>query len=234
MDENGSKSKQTSSVTGLTAWLSLCLLAAAGGGSLDEDWRRIWAEAGAFGLAAAVGLSAVERRRADRADRRRDKLSQARMDRELARQNQDCVATEEIVTAVDRLIAHSILRQGGETPFSQLSPRQRRAQRLDGYPLTISAIDDEADDVEGPNAPPIKGTLRQISSRAMTFEHSVPLSTQVALVTFQLDNGSSLSFVVEIKWTSTIEGGYVSGGSLLIAGVPRELQAEAVAEPMGV
>ena len=54
------------SMPSLIAWLSVCLLAAAWGHTLDQHWQAVWRQTGAFGLAAAVGLGALERMRGAR------------------------------------------------------------------------------------------------------------------------------------------------------------------------
>lgn len=60
------------SLANLIAWLSLCLLAVGSAPSLDTEWRQVWANAGMFGLVAAVAF--VLRQKAIRtlAERRLD------------------------------------------------------------------------------------------------------------------------------------------------------------------
>ncbi len=103
MGKKHEKSPRKISMPGLIAWLSVCLLTAAMGRSLDEQWQIIWAEMGAFGLAAAVGLGSLERVRQTRLQRSRDQALQARFERGLARLKQHSATIDSINSAVRKL-----------------------------------------------------------------------------------------------------------------------------------
>ena len=95
--ENGPM--RTTSIPSLIAWLSLCLLAAAFGHALDTQWQIIWAEIGAFGLAAAVGLGSLEKTRAAATERVYNRVMQTRVECGLARLNEHSAAVDSINTA---------------------------------------------------------------------------------------------------------------------------------------
>jgi hypothetical protein len=55
---------QRSWITSNLSWLSVCILAAAWGNRLlPGDWVYVWSFFGVFGLAAALGLAVVAKRR---------------------------------------------------------------------------------------------------------------------------------------------------------------------------
>ena len=63
MPRNSEVQSRTASMPYLMILLSMCLLAASWGAKLGPTWRPIWAYMGLFGIAAAVGLSAIEQTR---------------------------------------------------------------------------------------------------------------------------------------------------------------------------
>src|ERR1700730_13913119 len=94
--------KQTSNLVNLTAWLSVCLLAAAFGRTLDSRWQGIWARGGVFGLAAAVALKSLEKARLSREKRVHDLAFRMSRDGRLARLNQRTAAIGAINAAIRR------------------------------------------------------------------------------------------------------------------------------------
>ncbi len=210
-----------SSISQLTAGLGMCLLAAATGNMLDDFWRPLWAESGAFGLVAAVGLGIAEKTQAGRAEQLRDSASTARAESSLTRVTQDCTTIDAINAAVNRLTEHA-----ARTRHAQIFPpgrhdRPRRGHMLDGQPLSITSLhEDDADGFDPSTAITTSGSLRQISSRAITFEHDQPITNPTALLTFELADGEQLSLVVDIKWTQKADAIFASGGTILCAGVP--------------
>ena len=214
---------ELSSISRLTAGLGICLLAAATGNALDDFWRPLWAESGAFGLVAAIGLGIAEKRQADRAEQLRDTASMARADFSLARLTNDCATIDSINAAVDRLTAHAARTRHAQVFPPNKQDRPRRNTILDGQPLSItSLVDTEGFDPSA--AITILGSLRQISSRAITFEHDGAITSSTALLTFELDD-EQLSLVVDVKWTQKLDVGFASGGTILCAGVPAAARA---------
>src|ERR1051325_4904674 len=100
------KRLQSSALSSFIAWLSLFLLAASSGRMFDERWQQIWARAGAFGLAAAVGLGGVTKVRRLREKRVRDlasRISLERVDGRLTQLNEQSAALELIDDAIREL-----------------------------------------------------------------------------------------------------------------------------------
>jgi hypothetical protein len=219
MSDKNSSLWELSSVSRLSAGLGICLLAAALGNTLDEVWRPLWAEGGAFGVIAAIGLGMAEKAHTVRAEQLRDSVSMARAESGLARHTQDCATIDSINSAVDRLTEHA-----ARTRHSQVFPPDRherpgRGPILDGQPMTITSLLD-TDGFDPSAAVTIPGTLRQISSRSITLEHAGEITSRTALLMFELAHGVQLSLVVDVKWTQKIDAGFTSGGTILCAGIP--------------
>jgi hypothetical protein len=214
----------TSSIPSLIAWLSLCLLAAAWGHALDTRWQVIWAEIGAFGLTAAVGLGAIEKTRAAHAERVYNRDMQSRVECGLARLNEHSAAVDSINMAVRRLAEHAAKRRSSEIASMSRVKRRWQTQLLSDTPLQIVPVEDQDVPFDSKTVAPIVGTLRQISSQAVTFEHDEAFSARIVLLTFKLAD-EQLSFVVDVMWSQKAVDGYTSGGTVLAVGVPAALEA---------
>jgi hypothetical protein len=226
MDQKSGESPRAVSIPSLIGWLSLCLLAAALGRSLDERWQVVWAEMGAFGLAAAVGLAGLERVRQARQQRLRDRAMQARFECGLARLNQHSATIDAINAAVRKLARQVAFELRGKL---DATPRNRRRDEMElvaDYPIEIAAIDETADCEDEP--PAISGVLDRISSRVVSFRHDISIPTQTVLLTFRLGD-ERLSFVVDVTWTKMENGKYTSGGTVLAVGVPGTVAEPAAA-----
>lgn len=71
--------------------ISLCMLSAACGSSINDTWRHIWTIVGLFGLTAAAGLSTVSRMTAAAGDAKRNQAMQHRCQDRRTRQTTDSV-----------------------------------------------------------------------------------------------------------------------------------------------
>jgi hypothetical protein len=215
------------SIPSLIAWLSVCMLAAAVGHTLDEHWQPVWARMGTFGLVAAVGLGSLEKTREVREKSSYDRHMQARVECGLERFNQHSAAVDSINEALNRLAKHAARERRGTAGKSAFAARPQGMQLLESYPLEIMPVEDQGPKLDFGSAGAIAGSVRQISSRVVSFDHCVSFGTRMALLTFQLCGRDQLSFVVDIMWTEKADGGFVSGGTLLAVGVP-EFQDQAV------
>ncbi|REK11442.1 MAG: hypothetical protein DWQ37_14260 [Planctomycetota bacterium] len=218
MEPKSSEKKRLVSLPSLIGWLSVCLLAAAYGRTLDERWQVIWAEMGAFGLVAAVGLGSIERIRLARQQKTRDKVTKARFETGLARLNQHSATIDSINAAVRKLAHQATLDTRRKLGHAQRNRRRDQMEMLADYPLTITPVDAKGE--LGIAAPSTAGSLQQISSRVVSFEHAEPIPEQTVLLTFHLGEQQRLSFVVDVTWTRAVDDGFASGGTVLAVGVP--------------
>jgi hypothetical protein len=206
---------RSTSLPALIGWLSACLLAAAVGKALDDRWQTIWMQMGAFGLVAAVGLGALEKARASRAQSSRDRLVQSRLERGLIRFNQHSATLDSINQAVSRLAKHAASQPRKEVSAGRHSQRELLA----GFPLEVVPVEDQAGALGLDYVRLIQGSLRQVSSRAISFEHCEPFGTPMVLLNFRL-GAKQLSFGVDVLWTKQIDRQFLSGGTVLVVGVP--------------
>jgi hypothetical protein len=195
-------------------------LAAAFGHTLDAYWQTIWAEMGAFGLAAAVGLGALEKARNARMERFYNCVMQTRVECGLARLNEHSATVDSINTAVRRLAEHAARRRSSELGNSPRGKRRWQSQLLSDYPLEIIPVSDQDEPFDSRSAAPVTGRLRQISSQGVTFEHDDAFGTRIVLLTFRLGESQRLSFVVDVMWSQKTIDGFTSGGTVLAVGVP--------------
>ena len=207
------------SMPNLIAYLSLCILAAAWGRSLDDRWQPIWATMGAYGLVAAVGLGVLEKARLARQARLHQKAVHARVEHGLARLSEQGATLETINAAIGQLTAAAVRQFGQPTFHTGILKRRAQAKLLGRLPLEVVAVL-EHDEAHHALAEPIAAKLEEISTHAASFFHLQPFMATVALLTFDLGGGNKIAFVVDVMWSEKSGSGFISGGSLLAVGVP--------------
>jgi hypothetical protein len=226
MDDFNEKPPRRASVPSLIGWLSLCLLTAAWGHSLDERWQAVWADMGAFGLVAAAGLGALETARNAHEKNRQERLLQTRLECGLARLNEHSATIDAINAAVRRLTDHV----EGLRRVRNRSKNPSATRIIAWYPLEVMPIEEHGPTLDTTWSDSIRGFVRQMSSRAVSFEHSEAFATHLVLLTFSLGHGEQLSFVVDVMWTEKSGDAFISGGTILAVGVPNNRESEEVYE----
>jgi hypothetical protein len=205
------------SVPGLIAWLSVCLLAAAWGRTVDERWQNIWVLAGTFGLAAALGLGSLEKARLFRKNWVREQALQLRFEGRLTELNERNAALELIDDAIGQV--------------AKYAASQRK--KLRGFPLAAIPVDKCTDTFELASARSITGSLRKISSSVVNFEHDEAFAERVVLLTFKLEEQRQLCFVVDILGTQKTANGFASSGIMMAVGVPAHQGSESALAESG-
>jgi hypothetical protein len=234
------KSRRTVSIPSLIGWLSLCVLAAAWGHTLDDQWQPIWAQLGAFGLVAAVALGRLEAARSARKRWKHFQAVQTRLERRVARFNEQSDTVETIHAGVRKLRQYAaeahqrVKRSGRALRCSQAA--------LCHMPLWVTPVEEHGVELHPNSVEKIHGSLDQISTRAVAFDHAQAFATDLVLLGFQLAPGERLSFVVDVIWSKHNKdgSGFTSGGTVLAVGVPdedaddsRENTAQESAAPAG-
>ncbi len=220
------------SIPSLMAWLSVCILAAAWGKSLDNQLQAQWSMLGLYGLVASVGLGVLEKSRNMRLKRARQSAIQARTTFGLARITEQGAAREAINSAVRR-VTNSVgadTSSGAAHRRRQMKERrsERRSDHLGRLPMEITVVIDH-DDLSCDLSEPFPGTLRDISAGGISFLHAVPIEGRIVVLTIRLPDDNHLSFVAESLWTDATNEGFVSGGSILDVGIPDDARSTAVA-----
>jgi hypothetical protein len=214
------------SVPSLIGWLSVCILAAAWGRSLDERWQSVWAYTGAYGLAAAVGLSFVERARILRQRWLHNRALQARIESGLEELSAQGEAQSAIQAAVRRLTQYAEQRAAHYGGKSARASRALELVRMEVTPV----LDPDAENCELGES--LSGSLQEVSLRGITFAHHTAFVAPVVLLTCHLDE-QQLSIVVDVRWSKVAGDHFLSGGHVLAVGVPadRAVTPARAAEP---
>ncbi len=219
MEQKSAKTWRIMSAPTLIGWISVCLLAGAYGRSLDERWQQVWAQMGALGLAAALGLSSIDRLRQARMRQLRNLAMQARFEFGLDRMHQHTATIDSINAAVRQLAQQAAYDMRGKLGTAQRNRRRDQLDLISDYPLEIVPVDERGE--SSILLPPLVGTLQQVSSRVISFEHIEAVPTRTVMLNFHARE-KRLSFVVEVTWTQKIDGAFSSGGTVLAVGVPLE------------
>jgi hypothetical protein len=239
---DGKRPPRVVSVPGLIGWLSLCLLTAAWGRTLDDRWQPIWAQFGVFGLVAAFGLGRVEAVRTARNRWKHFRTLQSRLEQRAAKFNEQSAMIETINAGVGKLRKH-VHEAHKRSTMSVREPRCSQAAMLAHFPLQVIPVQENGAELDRNSAGAIHGSLRHISAQAVAFDHVEPFATQLVLLDFLLGPGERLSFVVDVIWSQHNKNGgsFTSGGTVLAVGVPADPDDQALqdtvvetAAPVGV
>ncbi|MBI3836479.1 MAG: hypothetical protein HY288_00920 [Planctomycetia bacterium] len=221
------------SIPSLIGWLSVCLLAAAWGRTLDDHWQPIWAKLGAFGLVAAVGLGRLETVRAATNRWNQCRTLQAQLDRRVAKFNEASAAIETISAGVRKLGKYAA-EVHKRPKASGRMPRCSQAALLARLPLQVTPIEKHRLELDPNFIEKIDGSLCQISTHTVAFNHAEPFATDLVLLDFQFGPGERLSFVVDVIWSQHNKDGrgFMSSGTLLAVGVPDDHADDPPATPV--
>jgi hypothetical protein len=211
------------SIPSLIGWLSLCLLTAAYGRTLDDRWQPIWVHLGLFGLVSAFGLGRVEAARSARIRWKHFRTLQSRLEQRAAKFTEQSATIETINAGVGKLRKYVQEAHNRSTKLGR-GPRCSRAAMLAHLPLQVIPVQENGDELDRNSAEAIHGSLRSISSQSVAFDHVEPFATQLVLLDFQLGPDERLSFVVDVIWSQHNKrgGGFSSGGTVLAVGVPTD------------
>ncbi len=201
LDEPG-KTRREVSIPSLIGWLSLCMLAATWGRTIDPSWQGLWAKAGTVGLIAAVILDRSERKRLARKAKIRENAARVISESRLAKVHEQESTRSSVIDAIHELSTYA-------------------GPDLDEFPLGIIPIHDDDDrDVEIKSVRSIPGALVSLTPNTVSFTHNDAFDGQVVLLRFKLHKSRLLCFVVEIVGTQPSDNGFTSTGAVLAAGVP--------------
>jgi hypothetical protein len=202
------KSLRQVSIPSLIGWISLCMLAAAWGRTIDPEWQNLWGKAGAIGLVGAVIFDRADRARKQRQLKIEEESARATSEDRLSRLNEYEETQKSVVVAVHELSAFA-------------------GSDLNQYPLKVRCVtvNDESYEVDWTHA--VHGELIIISANSVCFSHEEDCSTRIVLLEFKLQKNKTLCFVVAIAGTQSTDNGYISTGSLLATGVPQNAEPSA-------
>jgi hypothetical protein len=181
------------------------VLAAAWGSNLDESWRPIWREIGAFGLVSAVGLSTARklhtayRRRADQ------RVTEGLLTRRMASELFESDAPKRLGPDVERFFA-DFEENGTEHSDRRLGTAEHPPVRL--FPLDPRSPESTQIEVGG-----VSAQVRNISLTGLGLVHVEPLTVGPMLLVYETRAGDRLVLGLHVTWCRPAgDGEYVSGG----------------------
>lgn len=190
------------SVTNHIAWLSVCVLAAAWGSSLEPVWQPTWKIAGAFGLASALGLSVAERLRATRKQWAAQKAAERRLKRR-------------ILTLI-REESPDLTRSAQPVPCWSSGPealldRQRRGLRVPvKAPRQVVLTPLRTDGTTKVSG--IRAWLENVSDTGLGLVHDVFVPAGPARVTLRHHASGMISMMMELRWCERLDNYWYASG----------------------
>ena len=199
------KLPRTTSLPNMIGWLSLCMLAAAWGHTIEARWQGMWAKAGAVGLVAAFVLERTEQARSDRRKRTRRDAARAVSEHRLDELNEH----KSSLTSINSAVRTVIVCLGPE---------------LIEYPLKLFPIVKADPYVDTNSATFITGELLAISSSAVKFSHTEAIEAPNVLLVIELPKREPLCFVVNVICAEPSIDGITSERKYLGCGYFREVR----------
>ena len=198
------------SLPALIGWLSLCMLSAGYGPQLPTYIRQTWIVMGLFGLAAAMGLNVAARARHIYRKRLHRKTTERRVDFNLTRLVKQHATFQQIREALSR-IAEDYGTTGGA------GADQRAARRMPfSRPVRVEPIDSFGHSSTDRLSNVIRAFVRDLSANGVGLIHNRPIDARQVVLTFDLLAGETISFIVDLNWSSLqADGKYLSGGKMI-------------------
>ena len=201
------------SLPSMIAWLSVCLLAAVWGPTLEPQLLKSWSIAGTLGLSCAVALEVAEQTRTRLHERARRSAAQRRLERSwpqlIAYQEQSEVKSR-LYDGIRRITGNDDAPRipGTERATGDSLP-QRQLVRV--KPIPANESNEECD-----QSRIVDAYVRDISSKSIGLAHIRPLENGRVVLALNLPDGGSASIVAETQWQLTMpDGSYQSGVTLL-------------------
>ena len=204
----------------LIAWLSVCLLVAAWGPTLNAGLRHVWSIFGLFGLVAASGLEAVQRVRLSHERQKERKKALARYENAMGEIQRQKKVDAEVRKAAKR-IAEFAAKQGGTVPEVDLeeaageqAATNRRSEKRTKCPLPIEIL---VNDAEGrcvcwAEDDSHRAYIRNISPSGIGLLHNKPIDVHRVVLRVSLENDERVSLSVCLLWCRPAKKGWFSSG----------------------
>src|SRR5262249_30171443 len=155
------------SLPSLIGWLSVCMLAAAWGHTLDDHWQNIWIKGGSVGLIAALMLERIEKVQLLRETKAREKASRLFAESRLAEVNEQNTVLDSVQEAIRQLTKDG---------------RNKLYQR----PLEVVPVPMDDPTFDPDTADSISGSLLKISTSSVSFAHTQEFLERMVLLKFKL------------------------------------------------
>jgi hypothetical protein len=195
------------------------MLAAALGTQLGPAWCRWWAIFGTFGLASAIGLEALNRTRARRAQETHIKQLALQAERKLNEIAHDVRSSGAIRGALHHLLSCDL------DPTPPGGAEAERMAPLD-MPARITRLLQRPGGGNTAVGEPMAARVRNISRRGVGLAHNERLERGLVLLEVDSEKGERLKFLADVLWCEPQNGGsYFSGGKILDVVSPSDERA---------
>ncbi len=204
----------------LIGWLSLCLLAAAWGPSMDTGWRQLWGIFGVFGLISAAGLEAVQRVRRLQEEKRSRSQALVRYENAMEEIQRQKKADAE-VQRVTRRIAEFAAQQHVTIPDVDLADEadeqaaaNRRTEKRTkcALPVEVLVTNAEGRYVSWAEDDSHKAYIRDISPGGIGLLHNTQVDAHRVVLRVALENNELVSLSVCLLWCRPLNEGWFSSG----------------------
>ena len=204
----------------LIAWLSVCLLAAAWGPTMDEGLRHTWSIFGLLGLVASAGLEAVQRARLLKERQQKRKQSLVRYENAMEEIQRQKKVDAEVRKATMR-IAEFAARQAGTVPEVELveetddnAAANRRSEERTKCWLPVEILVSNAADshVSWAEDDSYRAYIRDISPSGIGLVHNKPIDAHRVVLRVALENNASVSLSVCLLWCRPVKKEWSSSG----------------------
>lgn len=204
----------------LIAWLSVCLLAAAWGPTMDDGVRHTWSIFGLFGLVASAGLEAVQRVRLLKERQQERKQSLVRYENAMEEIQRQKKVDAEVRKATMR-IAEFAARQAGTVPEVDLEEEagdnaaaNRRSEERTKCWLPVEILVSNAADshVAWAEDDSYRAYIRDISPSGIGLVHNKPIDAHRVVLRVSLEDDESVSLSVCLLWCRPAKEGWLSSG----------------------
>ncbi|MEX2285789.1 MAG: hypothetical protein WD648_01790 [Planctomycetaceae bacterium] len=198
------------SIVHLIGWFSTCLVIAGWGPAIDPAVRNVWASSGLVGLSAALILQGAYKVTQSHARERQQATAEKRMQRNVKTLEKQAETAKSVELALREIIedAESTRTASHKTREDAGKPLYRpvRVTRAGGpwsKPFTTG------------NAP-MTAKVRDLSVDGIGLEHDRPIKMEEVILGFDMNDGRSRSFLVDLVWCSLRPNGkYWSRGKVL-------------------
>lgn len=218
----------------LIGWLSLCLLAAAWGPSIDTGWRQLWGIFGVFGLVSAVGLEAVQRVRVSQEEKLQRRQALVRYENameEIQRQKKADAEVQRVARRIAEFAAGqhvTIPKVESDSEADKRAAANRRSEKRTKCSLPVEILVNDAAGrlISWAEDASQRAYIRDISPSGIGLLHNKKVDAHRVVLRVALENNEHVSLSTCLLWSRPVkEGWFSSGGKVteVLAGVETDL-----------
>jgi hypothetical protein len=192
------------------AWFSTCLLIASGAPSVDRWAQSLSMQLGSLGLIVAVAMELVIRAQQLRHGQRHQQSIERRNERKLNQIIADRTTSEELGTAVARIVTSS------KGVAKAATGRRFETRYACNLPVEVVELSSENTDEQGAEQTTYAGQLLDLSSAGFGMRHEHTPDNPYVLLRIGSPNGGQTVLLGELMWCRRAKEGHCESGGRLI------------------